>query len=374
MRTRWGLVALLFVTGLLAAMQFIKVSLTLDALVATYDRPLQVVSGLVSLVSVMGIVLGVVAGAVVARLGTRQIILGALALGALLSAAQALLPPFPALVGLRALEGISHLALVVAIPPTMAAISSDRDRPVVMSIWAMFFGVAFALSAIVIPPLMDTGGLPLIFLLHAAGLAVCGAALIFLLPPGVRSPQEINFFRAHRVIYSSPRVAAPAIGFVFYTILFLAAVTFIPRTLDRPDLAVSLPLVSLVGTLGAGFLCRRYAPDRVAIIGFAGILISAIPLFFGAVWAAWPLFLAMGLPPGASFAAIPHWNAGERDRALATGAIAQMGNVGTGLGTPIFAFAMVWAGSAGLWWLLIWFSGIGILAVVLMRMAIQRSR
>ena len=56
------------------------VSLTLDELSAYYARPVEVVSFLVSMVSLMGLVLGVVAGAVVARLGTRPVILGALAL------------------------------------------------------------------------------------------------------------------------------------------------------------------------------------------------------------------------------------------------------------------------------------------------------
>ncbi|MGR3490555.1 MAG: MFS transporter, partial [Shimia sp.] len=159
-RTRWGLIALLFTAGIGAALQFIKVSLTLEPLAANYDQPLQVVAFLVTMVSLMGIVFGVIAGSLVARIGTRRAILWALLLGGGLSLLQALMVPFWALVLLRVGEGVSHLALVVAIPPTLARISDDRDRPIAMALWAMFFGVSFTLAAAVLPRVMGWGGLP----------------------------------------------------------------------------------------------------------------------------------------------------------------------------------------------------------------------
>jgi MFS transporter, DHA1 family, inner membrane transport protein len=43
---------------------------------------------------------------------------------------------------------------------------------------------------------------------------------------------------------------------------------------------------------------------------------------------------------GASFAAIAQLNAPAQDRAMAAGALAQMGNLGTVTGTPLLAFLL----------------------------------
>ncbi|WP_186826986.1 MFS transporter [Shimia ponticola] len=370
-RTQWGLVAILFICGLFAALQFIKVSLVLDDLVAFYDRRIEVIAILVSLVSFVGILLGVVAGAVVARLGGRRVILGALGLGALLSLSEALLPPFWLLFVLRLLEGVSHLALVVAIPPIMAAIATPRDQPMVMSIWAMFFGVAFAVGSVVIPPIMTTGGLSLLFAMHGTGLAILATILWPLLPNRAPEPREITFVRAHVEIYSQPNIRAPGLIFVFYTVLFVAVVTFLPPALDCPALAGILPLVSLLGNLTAGALGRRWTPDYVMVLGYLCLIGGTVGLAIGLIWPAYVLFIGMGLVPGACFAAIPRWNASDGDRALATGAIAQLGNVGTGLGTPIFAVAVSLGALNGLLTLLGAISIAGLLVVLTLRRGIK---
>lgn len=353
MRTDWGLVAILFTVGLMAAMQFIKVSLTLDELSAYYARPVEVVSFLVSMVSLMGLVLGVVAGAVVARLGTRPVILGALALGAGVSLVGALLPPFWLMLPLRALEGLAHLALVVAVPTVMAGIATDRDRPLVMSIWAMFFGVAFAIGGLMFPWLIGRGGVPVIFALHAVVLAALGIVLLFRLPKSQTGKTPIRFFAAHRDGYSAPTLAGPGMIFVFYALPFIAAVAFIPDALGRPFLGVILPLISLGGTLAAGILCRSLPPRHVMTLGFGFVLVGGIGLSFGIVPAVYAMFIGMGLVPGACFAAIPAWNETQQDRARSTGVIAQMGNLGTATGTPLFAFALGQTGAMGMWVLLI---------------------
>ncbi|MCH2078269.1 MAG: MFS transporter [Rhodobacteraceae bacterium] len=354
-RTSWGLVAFLFGVGLLAAMQFIKVSLTLDLLAEHYERPVETISFLVTMVSIVGMALGVVAGALVAWLGTRPVVLGALVLGGLVSFAGALLPPFPVMLGLRAIEGLSHLAIVVAVPPTMALAATPSDRPVVMSIWAMFFGVAFSLGALIFPPLLAMGGVPALFVAHGIGFVLLLSALMFLLPPARGEPTNIAFFRAHREAYSSAPLAGPALVFLIYTLLFVASVTFLPPALGRPELAAILPLISLAGTLAAGWLCRTIPPGRVMALGYLCFVLGALPLPFGAWWASYIVFVGMGLVPGACFAAIPAWNSTSGDQARATGAIAQMGNVGTGTGTPLFAFALAMMGTSGLWILLIAF-------------------
>jgi MFS family permease len=147
-RTPWALMGALYLGGLLAAGQFAKVSLTLPALAGAY--PGAPVAFIVSGVAVMGMLFGVLAGGITAAIGPRRAILIGLGISAVAGLAQAVLPAFPLLMGLRVVEGAGHLLLVVAIPTLAAALAAERDRALVMGIWATFFGVGFTLAALLI--------------------------------------------------------------------------------------------------------------------------------------------------------------------------------------------------------------------------------
>ncbi|EKE45017.1 major facilitator superfamily protein [Oceaniovalibus guishaninsula JLT2003] len=373
-RTDWPLVAMLFVAGLLAAAQFSKVSLSLAELGRAYERAPESLAHLVSIVGLVGIAFGVVAGSFVAALGARRVLLGCLVLGGALSLAEAALPAIGWMTALRVAEGASHLGLVIAGPTLMAGAAGDRDRPVAMAIWATFFGVSFGLTALLLPPVLSAGGLRLMFVLHGVGLLAIAAILAPMLPRQRRAALHFDPVRMHRAIYGTAHLGAPGLGFVFYTLMFVALITFVPGLLGRPGLAASLPILSLAGTFGAGWIARRIAPDLVMAAGFAGTALLALALWSGIDAAIWPLFAAMGLVPGGAFALIPYLNATASDRALATGGIAQMGNAGTTFGTPFFALLLSLGGfpaaCAGLAALAV----AGLATVLLLRRATQRTR
>ncbi len=58
------------------------------------------------------------------------------------------------------------------------------------------------------------------------------------------------------------------------------------------------------------------------------------------------LFACLGLVQAASFAAVPELLDQAEDQARANGAMAQMGNLGNSIGTPLLLLAML---SLGLW-------------------------
>lgn len=351
-RTRWGLVALIFCGGLLAAAQFGKITLTLPQVAATFGRPVTAVAFLVSLVGVIGLICGPMAGGIAAGFGIGRTFLAGLILGGSMSLVQALLPPLWLFSASRAVEGVAHLALIVAGPPLMAGAASDRDRPLVMGLWAVFFGASLALSAQVFPGLLSRGGLPLLFALHGALLLTLAAILWRVIPRPPRAPIPLNPVAVHRAIYSSIRYMAPALGFVCYTFLFIAGIAFLPEVLGRPSLATVLPVATLLSTLAGGALCRWLAPHHVGAAGYAGTGLGALGMALGLPLSVELCFLLMGLIPGASFASIPAWNASPGDRARATGAIAQLGNLGTVTGTPVFALVFAGGGLTGLLWLI----------------------
>ncbi|MCT4683417.1 MAG: MFS transporter [Roseicyclus sp.] len=333
-RTPWALVAVLYATGLIAAGQFAKVSLTLGALAVEY--PGQPVAFAVSGVAVMGILFGVYAGGITASIGPRRAILAALALSALAGAGQAALPTFPLLMALRVLEGAGHLVLVVAIPTLMAAISAPRDRALVMGLWATFFGVGFALAAL----LVGEGAAP-VYGVHAGLAAGMGVVLWWLLPRGIVAERRpLPRLSDHVTLYRTPRLFAPALGHGIYAFLFLALVTYLPTALAAPWLAAVLPLAGIAGSLATGPLARLVAPAQLVSGGFvamAAVFAAALALPGLAAPLSVLAMLVSGVVAGGGFAAVPWLNGSDADRALANGARAQLGNVGTFSGTPVLA-------------------------------------
>ncbi|MEM6409592.1 MAG: MFS transporter [Pseudomonadota bacterium] len=349
-KTNWPLVGLLLVAGLFAAAQFGKLTLTLALLQAQYPDGGVLVPLLVSIVGIVGIVLGAVAGSVVAGLGLARVVVIGLLAGGLLSLLQTMLPSLPVFAALRVAEGLSHLAIVVAVPTLMAQLSSDQDRPFVMGIWAAFFGIAMAILAAVLPGVLEVGGLPLLFACHGAGMIVTGLVLWHKLSPmPTISLPPLQFVEEHRLIYRSPRLLIPGAGFVCYTVLYIALLGVLPlaRPLGPMDIA-ALPIISILGTILGGWVAKSVSPEQLVSAGFIATIFATGLAFAlsAAVWPLYVLFLVMAFIPAGSFAAIPHFNTSASNRARATGGLAQLGNVGTSLGTPIFVLAQQKGGFA----------------------------
>jgi hypothetical protein len=340
-RTPWPLIAALYVTGLLAGTQFSKVSLTLGDLAQVY--PGAPVAFAVSGVAVIGIVFGVMAGGLTASFGPRRAILWALGISGVAGGLGALLPPFPVLMGLRVFEGAGHLILVVAVPTLMAGLAAERDRALVMGIWATFFGVGFAVTAL----LIGEAGVGRVYGTHAALMLAMLALLAWMLPRGVVTARRaLPKLSDHLLIYTTPRLFAPGLGHGIYAGLFLALITYVPTALGTPWLAAVLPIVSIAGSLSVGILARWIAPGTLVWTMFAAMaVLFALTALAGAL-APYVMIVAMvisGVVAGAGFAAVPWLHSADADRALSNGALAQLGNVGTFSGTPIFAALAVGA-------------------------------
>ena len=98
---------------------------------------------------------------------------------------------------------------------------------------------------------------------------------------------------------------------------------------------------------------HRFSAVHLVQAGFRLALPGALamgmcwPLPVPRLTAALVLAAALGIVQGASFAAIPQLNAGEGERSLAAGAVAQLGNLGTTTGTPLLAALIAGFGAAG---------------------------
>ena len=375
------LILALWGAGLGAAAQYGKFSVVFDLLPLSYPGAGAGMGFIVSLVGFVGILLGVVAGVVVARIRYRRALLTALWVGAAASVFQAFLPPLGWLLASRVVEGASHLAIVVAAPTLIAQLSAPKDRGLTLTLWGTFFGVAFAVLAFSGRPLALGAGLPVLLLAHAGYMtffALFLSARLRRLPEeGAQPPLSLaSVLRDHLVIYSSPRLSAPAAGWLFYTFSFVSILTVLPPYIDpawRVAVMGVMPLMSIAVSMTLGvWLLKSVSAVRVVQAGFglSALCMAWLWALPGAPTACLGLAASLGLVQGASFAAVPQLNHQPGQQARANGAMAQTGNIGNTLGTPVMA-----AGLAGLGFdALPLFAGLAFLGGLVVHLSLERAR
>ncbi|KIC44531.1 hypothetical protein RA28_16665 [Ruegeria sp. ANG-S4] len=353
-------VILLWLAGLGAATQFAKIAVPFADVAIRYPDNAASIGWMLSIISFMGAVLGALSGALTGWVGPTRLLVWGLVLGGLISLFQALELSFPVMLASRLVEGISHLAIVVAAPTLIAQITTGRARNAAMVLWSTFFGVAFALNAWFGLTIVDRFGLSLYFALHGA-LMLLISGLVALLVVQVRSDDHGTFVigcrglvGVHVETYRSPFVAAPAFGWFFYTLTFVSLLAILPGRLPEEvsgTIAGLMPLAGIaLSLLVVPLLLNVLSSVAVVNIGFAlGVLVllaafAGLPLPIVGI----ALFAVLGFVQGGSFAAVPQLNTTAETQALGYGAIAQMGNAGNLLGTPVL-LAILWrTGEAGM--------------------------
>lgn len=389
--THWLVVLLVWGAGLGAAAQFGKIAVTIDVFREIYPVGEVALGFLISCVGFVGLVFGVVGGIFSPRLGIKRMFILGIFSAAVLSALQSFSMPFFLLIILRIFEGASHLFIVVAGPILMARHSSLRARSGIMTLWSSFFGLSYMIVALIAPWIIARAGLQGLLLSHAFYMLIIGLCLSKSLKSGAAHSKNkdehdsfdfANLLKLHVKIYQSPWLSAAALGFVFYTGLYIALLTYLPEFVApewRTGLSASLPFASIVVSLTFGVVLLGFVSAvQAVVIGYILIAISAFPLLL--VVGNDPLFVALsivligstGIVPGASFAALAELNQSDQDRAYATGAIAQLGNVGTSCGPPLLAAIIAVSGVLGTVGFIILFCFFGILVHLLL--ARRRSK
>ncbi|MDC0736944.1 MFS transporter [Cognatishimia sp. SS12] len=349
-KTPVALIVALWAAGLGAAGQFAKVSVTFEALGRIYPVSDMQLGLIVSVISILGVALGMTAGQLVSSIGFRRMLLTSLGVGAAISVLQASFPAYPILLASRIVEGLAHLGIVVAAPTLIGVLSQRKDRGFFMALWSTMFSVAFAVMAFVAPWVTAKFGTGALYGGHAAYMAVMGLVLAKWLPGGAvkRAPRPglASILAQHRRSYASADEFAAALGWLFYTLTFVSTMTLLPRYLNPEVRLILLPILPLASTvtsltLGAWLLARLDAV-RLVVMAFtlSAASVAVIALFPSVAVFYVALFAMLGLVQSASFAAIPQLNPSAEAQARANGGMSQMGNLGNTLGTPLMLLAM----------------------------------
>jgi MFS transporter, DHA1 family, inner membrane transport protein len=363
-RTAWPTIALLYLAGALAALQYAKLPLMLPGLLLQTPMSQVQQAFALSIIGIVGAVAGTFAGAVCQAAGLRR----TLVLGLVVGTAGALLPlaasAYPMLLLARVIESVAHMAIVVSVPTLILSLCSPADRPRVMAMWSCYFTVTFISAALVAPAVLHAAGWQGMAVLHAALMAVVGL-LCWRLPLsdarlGARPQLSVqDILKAQwRLLRQGKLLAVPA-TFFGYTLLFVALVSVLPRLLSSTpaqatQLAMALPCASLLGTLLsmaalsrgiAGYRIVAWSALCIVLAGASLVLLPAQGLAtLGMVMLT---FVLLGTLPAGVISSIPAlFTPGDPDVTLVNGGLVQFGNLGNFVGSPILAALLVQFGWA----------------------------
>ncbi len=370
--TSWPRLLLIYAIGVIAAGQLGIVPPLVPALQDELGLSLATAGMVVSIVTLVGGLLGLPAGAFAERIGhARAFRLGLLVM-AIAAGLCALVRSAALLLAARTLAGVGYLLVVVAGPSLMAALAERRHQPVALSLWGTFVPVGIALAGIATASFAQAGW-RILFAVDAALLVVALlAASRFRSPPSHVGDWQMP--------PGSLRSAFPlAVSFFCFALLFLALAGMLPaylvgqRDMTAAAAGQTVAVATALGIAGsfaaAGLMHCAATPGRLIAFGLAASTGAAIVSFrpeFGlpVSIAGFALSFAIGgLVPSAAFASVPRLAPEPRAIGPINGLLAQAGSLGSLAGPPVLALWVELAGWNYAPLLLLAVAALGVVAV-----------
>lgn len=352
MTTSWPRIALLYALGVLAAGQLGIVPPLVPELQRDLGLSLTGAGTAVSVITLVGAVLGLPAGGWSQRIGHARALAAGLAIMAVAAGVCATAGDAATLLGGRALAGVGYLLVVVAGPSLMVTIAEPRHQPIALSLWGTFVPTGIALAGLAAAGFADRGWRSL-FAIDLVLLAAAVVVTFLAVPSDGGAPRDEPKPPAGALASSLPL----AFAFFCFALLFLALAGLLPAWLvDRRGLAAAdagriaaiVTAFGVPGSLLAGSLMRAgVSSGRLAAIGLLGSMVlaaicfTALPLPLAVVGFALS-FAVGGLVPAATFASVPLVAADPRAIGPINGLIAQAGSLGSLAGPPLLAAWVGW--------------------------------
>lgn len=354
MTTSWSRIALLYAIGVLAAGQLGIVPPLVPDLQRDLGLSLAGAGMAVSVITLVGAVLGLPAGGWSQRIGHARALAIGLAIMAAAAALCAAAPDATTLLAGRTLAGIGYLLVVVAGPSLMALTAEPRHHAITLSLWGTFVPTGIALAGLVTASFAGAGWRA-IFAVDLVLLAAAVLVVVVAVPREVTTEREDDKPPIAALVSSLPLAAA----FFCFALLFLAVAGLLPTWLgerrglaaeDAGRIAAITTAFGIAGSLLAGSLMRAgVSPSRLAAVGLLGsmalaaLCFSALPLPMVVVGFALS-FAIGGLVPAATFASVPLVATTPRAIGPINGLVAQAGSLGSLAGPPLLALWVGWTG------------------------------
>ncbi len=351
---RWA-VFFVYLLSVLAAVQVGRVAPAAGTLIGDLSIDLETLGWVVSVITLASALFGAFAGLFVVSYGLkRSLVHGSLALALAVFAAAAA-PGLVLLLVFRALEGFAYLAVVVAAPTAIAAVSEPKERSTLLALWGTFFIVGISLASVLGGWLTELVG-------WRGWFGLCGAsAALAALAAQSRLPAEAAADRGPVKVISVARgLPAPfwllAGAFLSITLLSVSVLSTLPSFLAdtygfsqaRAGLLTGIiALASLAGNVCYGLLSRWMRERSFVVLTNALLIVLAYPayalgpqrLLLSMSCCALALFLT-GVLFAQAFASVPKFAVTHSRIGVANGVLTQLGGIGALAGPPLVGWVV----------------------------------
>lgn len=385
---RWATVLILTLCGYLAGYNVGKVAAALPFVRAELGLTLFEAGTVASSYSVAAMLLAIVVGILVSKIGAVPSVYIGLALSGLAGLIGGAADSYLQILIGRVAEGIGYIMLAISIPILIAKVTSDRSRPIAMGIWGSFIPGGVALSMLIsllVQSYQPEQWRPLWW--FACCLAVVCLILVtwFVRPlllalnTGAPLTSAVN---PKPALYASVRERDPlllATCFMLYSMFFVSLVTYLPTVLVETShlsvqaatrLSVFVVLFNILGNLMGGWLISRGNRLKtllsVALLGaclFSSVVFAdQLPVFIR-VASALLACLCGGMLPASVFASVSGF-VPARQSGLLLGVVLQMLGTGQVAGPVLLATAVELLG--GWQWGSAYFIGLAVVCAIVL--------
>ena len=363
-KTRWGVVFVLILAGVVTALQIGKAAIAVPILQRELVLTLVAASWIVGTYGVLGAIGGLPAGILTSLFSARATVIAGLLAAGIGSLAGAFAESGAAMIATRVLEGGGSLAASLAIPRLLRAVTAPKDLDTVLAVWGAHLPFGSVIMMLAGPHVMSFGwqALWLINGAVALGYALVVAGMRFNEAPTAHTATQ-SVFANIGAVFSTPGPVLLALAFGTYTFQYLALSGLLPALLvERMGLSIAAAgtvsaiavAANAVGNMSAGALLRLGVPVwsilacAFAFVGLAalGVFSDKAPVAVVAVLAAASLGLT-GLIPGSIYAAAPKLAPTSAMLAIALGLINQVTNIGNLAGPAAMALTVESLGWSG---------------------------
>ena len=387
-RTRWDIIALAILAGVVAAIQVGKVPPALPVLRVELGLGFITAGWVASLVNICGAVLGVASGLIIDRVGPRRIIVVSLLImggGGVIGAEAG---SGAALLASRFLEGMGLVGTAVAAPAIIRAACRPGERNLALGLWGAYLPTGMAMALIAAPPLMEQFGWRgfwwgnVALVIGFAGFMAIGLTSRYW--PG---PSTVPSTARPRIAASLGRPGPWlfATCFAAYALMFYAVAVWLPSylmeakgwSLGEAALGgAAVVIANIAGNvISAALMHRGVERWKLLLTAYIAYILCSWFIFADPApdWlrlpAAMMFTLIGGLLPAACMAGGAAHARDPAEVGTMSGIIVQGANTGSLLGAPVMALAVILLGGWDQgYWVIALFGSIGIaVTLVLLR-------
>ncbi len=363
--SRWDIVTVAMMTGILAGMQIGKVAPALPVLRDDLGLDFVTAGWVASLFTLAGACIGALVGASADRIGPRRAARFSLLMLGIGSLWGGFAGGAIELMLSRSIESLGFIGTAVSCPRLIIGAVVPKDRNFALGVWGTFVPAGMTIAMVMAPFAMPSIGWRGIWVLNGClalgmiGILAWKTRNASWTPPDAAAAPIPPLQGLRRcVAQAGPWLLA--LTFFAYSMQYLSVMAWMPSFLIEARglepataalFAAAVVAANMIGNVAAGILLGRgMTRQTVLLLAFLGMAICAAGIYgpwfdTGARIAAAVLFSAIGgLIPGALMAATPIHAPAPNLVGVVNGLMMQGSNIGALTGPPLIALIVTLAG------------------------------